>query len=93
MTIAIRCIVTACTCEHLACEDISALHPTILTGNNLRGDAVLIWTIRMGAMDKKGANDACMAICSSEVEWRRTRSTNYRSGRVTAAIRVPAGKS
>lgn len=44
-------------------------------------------------MDKKGANDACMAICSSEVEWRRTRGTNYRSGRVTAAIRVPAGKS
>lgn len=44
-------------------------------------------------MDKKGANDACMAICSSEVEWRCTRSTNYRSGRVTAAIRVPAGKS
>jgi hypothetical protein len=93
MTIAIRRIVTACTCKHLACKDISALNPAILTGNNLRGDAVLIWTIRMGAMDKKGANDTCVTVCSSEVKWGCTRSTNNRSGRVTAAIRVPAGKS
>lgn len=93
MTVTIRSIVTACTCKHLACEDISALNPTILTGNNLRGDAMLIWTIRMCTMDKKGANDACVTVCSSEVEWSCTRSTNYRSCRVTAAIRVPAGKS
>lgn len=93
LTVAIRCIVTACTCNNLACEDISALNPAILTGDNLRGDAVLIWAIRMSAMDKKGANDACVTICSSEVKWGCTRSPNYRSGRVTAAIRVPAGKS
>lgn len=93
MTVAIRCIVTARTCKHLACEDISALDPTILTGNNLRGDTVLIWTIRMGTMHKKGANDACVTVCSSEVKWGCTRSTNYRSGRITAAIRISAGKS
>lgn len=87
MTVAIGCIITACTCKNLACEDISALNPAILTGDDLRGDAVLIWTIRMGAMDKKCANDACVTVCSSEMKWGCTRRTDNRSGgRITAAI-------
>jgi hypothetical protein len=54
-------------CKCLTCEDISALHPTILTGNDIRGDAVLIWMIRMGAMDKKGANDLAWPFAA--VKW------------------------
>ncbi|KAG1902952.1 uncharacterized protein F5891DRAFT_978398 [Suillus fuscotomentosus] len=48
-------------------------------GNDLRDDAMLIWTIRMGAMYKKDANDACVAVCSSKM--------NYRSGKVAQYLK------
>lgn len=93
MAVAVRGIITAYTRKNLSCEDISTLDPAILTGDDLRGDAMLVRTIRVSAVDKEGTNDACVTVCSREVKWGCTRSADYRSGRVTAAIGIPARKS
>lgn len=48
--VAIRGIITACTGLVLDGKDISTFNPTILTGDNFRGDSMLVRTVRESAV-------------------------------------------
>jgi len=48
--VAVRSIIAACTGLVLGGKDISTFNPTILTGDNFRGDSVLVRTVRESAM-------------------------------------------
>jgi len=50
LAITIRSVIAMHTCLVLAGKDISTLDPTILTGDNFRGNAMLIRTIGMSSM-------------------------------------------
>jgi len=50
LAITIRSVIAMHTCLVLAGKDISTLDPTILAGDNFRGNAMLIRTIGMSSM-------------------------------------------